>query len=141
MNQKAKVPLQRSFAAGVVTSPNYPEKYSDYLNMRDKIEVDQGLVIVVQFTDFNTENTVDWLTITDGDGTALLRKTSGASLPTNISSRSNVIKTHFVTDRSATRSGWSFSWSAVIPGWTTHSLQISARSVWFLDALIAYTED
>ena len=138
------VQLQRSFAAGVATSPNYPGLYSNHLNVRDKIEVDQGLVIVVQFTDFNTEKTHDWLTITDGDGTALLRKTSGAraaSLPTNISSRSNVINTHFVTDRSALRSGWSFSWSAVTPGGATHSLQIAARSVWVLDALIAYTED
>ena len=49
------VQLQRSFAAGVVTSPNYPGLYSDRLVMKDKIGVDQGLVIVVQLTDFETE--------------------------------------------------------------------------------------
>ena len=116
------VQLQRSFAAGVVTSPNYPGLYSDRLVMKDKIGVDQGLVIVVQLTDFETERGRDWLTITDGDGTALMGKTSGTILPTNISSRTNVIKFSFTTDGSVTKRGWSFSWSAMTPGGSPFTL-------------------
>ena len=104
--------LERLFLTGVVTSPNYPEEYPDNLRMTDKIQVEQGLVIIVQFTDFSTEKNADWMTLTDGDGTALMGKTSGVSLPANISSRTNVINVLFQTDHSVTRKGWSFSWSA-----------------------------
>ena len=135
------VQLERSFSAGVVTSPNYPGEYSDHLVMTDKIGVDQGLVIVVQFTDFETEKSRDWLTITDGDGTALMEKTSGAFLPANVSSRSNAIKFYFKTDQSVRKRGWSFSWSAVTPGGSTTSFQIAAGCGWFLCDLIANTED
>ena len=90
--------------------------------MKDKIGVDQGLVIVVQLTDFETERGRDWLTITDGDGTALMGKTSGTILPTNISSRTNVIKYSFTTDGSVTKRGWSFSWSAMTPGGSPFTL-------------------
>ena len=72
-------------------------------------------MITLQFTDFNTENKRDWVTITDGDGTALL-KTSGVSLPTNISSRTNVVNVLFNTDSSYTMKGWSFNWNAVASG-------------------------
>ena len=104
-----------SLELGVATSPNYPGLYTDKLMITSKIQVEQGLVITLQFTDFSTEKNADWMTITDGDGTALL-KTSGVSLPTNISSRTNVVNVLFTTDHSVTRKGWSFSWNAVTPG-------------------------
>ena len=83
------VQLQRSFAAGVVTSSK----------LDGKIGVDQGLVIKVQLTDFDGGDILPGYTrkarlgIKDGDGTTLL-DTSGHDpiLPINISSRSNVIK-------------------------------------------------
>ena len=90
--------------------------------MTDKIQVEQGLVITLQFTDFSTEKNADWMTITDGDGTALMGKTSGTILPTNISSRTNVIKYSFTTDGSVTKRGWSFSWSAMTPGGSPFTL-------------------
>ena len=88
--------------------------------------MEEGLVITLQFTDFSTEQGADWLTITDGDGTALMAKTSGYSLPTNISSRTNVINVLFTTDHSLTRKGWSFSWNAVTPGGS----KILAKCCW-----------
>ena len=111
--------------AGVITSPNYPGQYSNLVRMQDRIQVEQGLAIMLQFTYFQTEKCCDHLTITDEDGTVLMHA-SGNSLPTNISSASNVINILFTTDHSNTLKGWSFSWSAVTAGGpTTTYLQIT----------------
>ena len=79
------------------------------------------MIMVLQFTGaFNIETNdvckFDYLTMTDGDGTILMGKTCGTSLPNNITSASNVIKMVFKTDGSQTREGWSLSWRAVLPG-------------------------
>ena len=58
----------------------------------------------------------DNLAITDGDGTTLLAKTCGSTLPSNITSLTNVVNTLFRTNANGTASGWSVSWSAVTPG-------------------------
>lgn len=113
-------------AAGVLSSPNYPGHYSHKTRMTHRIGVEQGLLMNLQFTYFDTEKCCDHLKITDGDGTVLMRA-SGNSLPmpTNISSTSNVINILFTTDSGVSRKGWSFSWSAVTPGGPTTSLQIA----------------
>ena len=84
------------------------------------IQVEQGLILSLQFTAFDTEPCsnlcCDHLTITDGDGTILMEKSCGITLPADITSTSNIVKLVFSTDSSATRSGWSVSWSAVTPG-------------------------
>ena len=108
--------LEGLLPTGVATSPNYPGKYSDRLRMTDRIQVEEGLVITLQFTDFSTEKNADWMTITDGDGTALMGQTSGVALPTNISSRTNVVNVLINTDSSYTMKGWSFNWNAVASG-------------------------
>ena len=77
--------------------------------------------MVLQFTGafrLETHQTChyDYLTMTDGDGTTLMGKTCGASLPNNITSVTNVIEMKFKTDGGATGEGWSLSWRAVLPG-------------------------
>ena len=70
----------------------------------------------MQFTAFDL-GAYDHLTIMDGDGTTLMEKSSGTTLPANIISTSNIIKLVFRTDRyDGENSGWSVSWSAVTPG-------------------------
>ena len=124
---------------GVVSSPNYPNKYDNYLLRTDIIQVEEGLVISLHFTAFNiitygSNCPFDHLTITDGDGTTLMEKSCGPNfqeshgnieiggqnigspMPPNITSRSNVVKLHFQTDYFITSTGWSVSWSAVSPG-------------------------
>ena len=107
-------------ATGVVTSPNYPDNYPNSLLKTEWIEVEQGLILTLQFTAFDIEShsscNYDHLTITDGDGTTLMEKSCGNSLPADITSTSNIVKLVFKTDNAGTRSGWSVSWSAVIPG-------------------------
>ena len=58
----------------------------------------------------------DHLTITDGNGTTLMEKTCGSTLPPAIISSSNLIKIYFKTNRHTSRSGWSVNWSALVPG-------------------------
>ena len=75
----------------------------------------------MQFTalfDIEPHSTCDYdhVTITDGDGTTLMEKSCGATLPANITSTSNIVKMVFSTNGWGTRSGWSVSWSAVTPG-------------------------
>lgn len=76
--------------------------------------------LMLQFTAFNIEShsncAYDYLTITDGDGTALLEKACGSTLPTNMASTSNIVNLFFKTHAAGTENGWSVSWSAVRPG-------------------------
>ena len=105
---------------GVVTSPNYPDKYPNDLQNTTTIGVEKGMIIALKFTAFNVEwgddsCPYDHLTIEDGDGSTLMEKTCGYSLPEDLVSKSNVVKLHFKTDESVTESGWSVTWSAEKP--------------------------
>ena len=127
-------------ATGVVTSTNYPNNYPNGLEKTETIEVEQGLILSLQFTAFDIDvkwdSTCDYdhLTITDGDGTTLMEKSCGSSsdgdvivggqsigssLPAAIST-SNVVNLVFSTNDydyyDGGNSGWSVSWSAVTPG-------------------------
>ena len=109
------------FHTGVVTSPNNPGNYPNNLDKTETIQVEEGLIISLQFTAFDIDDSSstcrnDHLTITDGDGTTLMEKSCGNSLPAAIRSRSNVVNLVFSTDGGVTYSGWSVSWSAVTPG-------------------------
>ena len=88
--------------------------------MTETIQVEQGLILSLQFTAFDIEFEstcyYDHLTIMDGDGTTLMEKSCGSSLPADITSKSNVVNLVFSTDFIITLSGWSVSWSAVTPG-------------------------
>ena len=124
-----------SIATGNVTSPNYPDNYPNSVRKTETIQVEQGLILSLQFTafDIQADSTCDYdhLTITDGDGTTLMERSCGStsdgniligdqsigsSLPANITSTSNIVKLVFSTSSSTTRPGWSISWMAVTPG-------------------------
>ena len=111
-------------ATGEVTSPNYPDNYPNNLEKIETIQVEQGLILSLQFTAFDIEShstcDYDHLTITDGDGTTLMEKSCGTTLPADITSTSNIVKLVFRTDGDVTRSGWSVSWSANTPGECQH---------------------
>ena len=71
----------------------------------------------MNFTAFNIEScgncVCDYLTIKDGDGTTLMGKNCGASIPTEILSRTNKVEIYFETNGGGTRTGWSVRWNAV----------------------------
>jgi len=114
------------FSTGVVTSENYPNNYPNNLLRTEVIEVEQGLILFLEFSafdihSFSSFSCDDHLIIKDGDGTTLMEKSCGSSLPAVITSRSNMIKVVFSTDGSSTRSGFSLSWTAVTLGECQHA--------------------
>ena len=93
------------------------------------IQVEEGLILSLQFTAFDIINEFggvtyddcrfDHLTIMDGDGTTLMEKSCGSSLPAAFTTRTNIVKLVFSTDSSyamTARTGWSIHWTAVTPG-------------------------
>ena len=75
----------------------------------------EGMVVVLEFTAFNTEGGYDKLTIRDGDGTILMEERSGKCLPGKIWSKTNVVHLQIYTDSYATRTGWNATWAASTP--------------------------
>jgi len=102
---------------GELTSPNFPSNYPNHEDTSDTIEVAPGHTIKIQFTHFNLEYNWrcywDYLIITDGDGSQLLSKTCGRSLPEDITSNTNKVIVTFHSDYSVTRPGYKLSWTAV----------------------------
>ena len=101
-------------------SPNYPNNYPNGLQQTNTIEVEEGLIVAMQFTAFDVQShsTCSWdhVTIKNGDGTTLMEKTCGSSLPAAVTSTSNIVEIYFHTDYSGSYSGWRLTWRAVTPG-------------------------
>ena len=117
------------FSTGVVTSANYPNNYPNNLERTEMIEVEQELILSLAFSAFDIHSSGscnDHLTITDGDGTTLMEKSCGSSLPAAITSITNMIKLHFSTDGSDTSTGWNLSWTAVTTGECQHNVWINS---------------
>ena len=126
--------------SGIVTSPNYPDNYPDRLEKTELVQVEQGMILSIEFVAFDIDFdpvlcdlncNCDHLTITDGDGTTLMGKSCGStsnstaifegrligsSLPPAIVSRSNSISIVFKTGSLGSKSGWKVNWKAVAPG-------------------------
>ena len=117
--------FKNSLPSGVVTSPNYPDgDYPNNLNKTQTIQVKEGMAIILDFSEFDIqfhgESSCDWdnLTITDGDGTTLLKESCGIKKPPRITSSTNTVHILFQTDETITRTGWRISWTAMTPGKT-----------------------
>ena len=93
--------------------------------------VEQGLVLLLEFTAFDTELhgafCVDTLIIKDADGTTLMEETCGggfygklivggkvfnSTLPAKVASRSNVVNLIFTTSDIWAMGGWKITWLA-----------------------------
>ena len=94
----------------VVVSRNYPAQYPNNLEQVETITTEAGKVLILNFTKFDIEahrNCIyDSLTIVDHDGTTLMEKSCGNTLPGRITSRTNQVHLTFKTDHSVTKNGW-----------------------------------
>jgi hypothetical protein len=103
----------------VVVSRNYPQEYPNNLEQVETITTEAGKVVVLDFTTFDIEAhhncSYDFLTIVDDDGTTLMEKTCGNTLPARITSRTNQVHLTFKTDHSVTKSGWVVNVSSATP--------------------------
>ena len=101
----------------MVTSPNFPDNYPFYTEKNYTIEVEQGLLLLLEFTDFRIVSERDEnsqltcklgnMSIIDSNGTTLMDKRCGWEKP-KITSVSNVVEIIF---RSGDLTGWDLSWS------------------------------
>ena len=142
--------LERLLVTGFVTSPNFPGEYPNNLAKTQTIQVEQGQILSLKFTAFDTKGDIlncvsNYLTITDGDGTTLMEKSCGSSsvgnvniggqnvgssLPPNVRSRTNVVNLFFKTDAwesvQIAVTGWSLNWSAMSPDFSTEMIQVTS---------------
>ena len=128
--------LDRFLATGVVTSPNFPGNYPNSLEKTETIQVEQGLILLLQFTAFDVESEDGWcddtLTITDSDGIILMHERCGSTLPPSITSNSNSVNLLFSTTWHGRKTGWSVNWSAVQPGERQHVFLVNLPLSCFL---------
>ena len=108
--------------SGVLTSPNYPERYPNSHDSTQTIQVAEGKIIRITFIEFNTESDRDYVEIVDDDGTNLTplflylpklwgtRKTAFGTKPGVFTSNSNIVHVKFHTDYSGQRAGWRLAW-------------------------------
>jgi len=113
----------------VVTSPNYPATYPENQNKETRLEVATGSVIVLKFTHFSLEDEgckYDWVQVVDGDGSVLMDKKCGSTVPGPVTSKTHVMIVKFVSDGSVNKPGFRAEWtkstaSPVAGGWGTWS--------------------
>ena len=122
--------------SGEMASPKFPRNYANDLHERKTIEVAKGNVINIHFSDFELESgSVDYVEITDGDGTTLGRFGGGYYMDegdngsgsiegsgdeetegnrnriSDITSFTETVHVLFHTDESVTKRGWRLEWS------------------------------
>ena len=100
--------------SGVLTSPNFPLNYPNYLHQRRTIEVPKGSVVNIHFTDFEVESWSrtgpDYVELINGDGTLLRRIHSIEHARGNITSVTETLHVLFHTDHNLAKRGWSLEW-------------------------------
>ena len=97
-----------------MVSPNFQSNYPNKVGKRYTITVSQGSVIKVKFITFDLEKKyqnrcVDHLSAKDRDGSLLMRKSCGSSLPHSFTSKSNKVVFAFITDYADTKQGYKLS--------------------------------
>ncbi|XP_006821175.1 CUB domain-containing protein 2-like [Saccoglossus kowalevskii] len=88
----------------IITSPNYPYNYEDYLVCDWTITTNPGNSLVVNVVDFHTQELFDVLEIDDGSNN--IGEWSGDSGPPNFTSLSNEVSIIFKTDSMVNEKGF-----------------------------------
>ena len=111
---------------GGLSSPNYGNgSYPNNIEIPKAVQVNEGLILVLDFTAFEIDCKYDHLTITDADGTTLMEKSCGSDMPATITSTTNIINVLFSSysvqlylgdRRNDVPTGWELNWNAVEPG-------------------------
>ena len=100
--------------SGVLTSPNYPQRYLHNLDLVQLIQVPEGNTIRIRFTDYEVEPEYDTVTVSDKYGGTLgvfdgLAK-SDNDWQKEIVSKTNKVEVRFRTDGSGRGKGWRLDW-------------------------------
>merc|ERR1712192_261595 len=73
--------------SGILTSLNFPEPYPASHHFTHEIKVEQGKLIRIHFTDFETEKDEAWVKIAQGSVGNLTPKLSGKSVPEDVTTK------------------------------------------------------
>ena len=117
LHAEATIYLQVGEAV-VLTSPNFPNNYSNNANMMwNIIAPSQDYGVLVNFTHFHLEQCCDYLSVYAGStpsfrDSALIGEYLGSSLPANIESRHMYLWISFTSDGSVVYSGFEIEVSA-----------------------------
>ena len=108
--------------SGVLTSPNWPEDYSNDIHLIWKIAVPKGNIITIQMTHKELEYAeyADYVRITEGPGTGpTIKRYHGKSTGwrDQVLSTTEAVTVTFITDGSVTRKGWRLEWSEYKISW------------------------
>jgi len=106
--------------SGVLTSPNYPERYPDNIELVQKIQVPEGNTIWIRFTDFQCDF-YDKVRITDeGKFCTALESLYSSSEEVNLMnwhseflSKTNMVEVRFRTFEHGPETGWRLEWGMV----------------------------
>ena len=113
-----------------ITSPNYTNYYGKFEDKLWKIVAPDDYRIRLYFTDFNTEESYDFVVIYDETSRA---RFSGNSLPLNVTSASRYMWIWFTSDRSNQFRGFRAIAYAVAPGKSIiQTFSFFSPSSWFL---------
>ena len=105
-------------SSGTLSSPNFPSIYPNSHEKTEAILVKEGYLVKIKFVHFDVGKTFgcrgDYLEITDGDGTILMDRRCGFTLPPVIFSRTKAVFVTFRTDGQEARTGWKLEWSRAV---------------------------
>lgn len=92
----------------IITSPGYPSKYDDNLRRQWNIDVGLSNTVRITFTQFELENTYDFVKIYNGQSTTCgsLANYTGTIYPLELTSTGRYMTILFTTDGSGTKSGF-----------------------------------
>lgn len=103
----------------MIYSPGFPNGYPSDTNITYVIRAEDGLVLLVNFTSFQTEFLFDTVTVGDGDDPydedSVLAKVAGLEIPGDVVSNSSQVWIRFVSDSSGNYPGFVANITAVNP--------------------------
>ncbi|KAE9545917.1 hypothetical protein FO519_010871, partial [Halicephalobus sp. NKZ332] len=106
-------------SSGTITSPNYPDNYTNNLFINYKIVTPPNTYIKINVTDFITESTYDYLRIMEGldaninNTIAFLHGNYTNTVPMTYHARSNMVLMIFYTDHIVVRKGFSLDFQGM----------------------------
>ncbi len=105
--------------------------YGNNLRCSWLIDVSSGRIITLNFSSFATEQGYDFVSVYNGSSSSspLLGSFSGSSVPSSVVSSSDRMYVTFTTDGSATRQGWSATYTSSTSSSPSLSLSPSRRDV------------
>lgn len=100
--------------SGVVESPNFPNEYGNDLYCTWHINVPSGKKVRLEFKEFKTEESEDFLYLFDSGKTDPIIEFSGVSYkPLPLTSSGNSIRIRFISNGATTSNGFQIHYSQV----------------------------